>query len=152
MLLLRLGRWYALADLFRRSDVHTTSPTSTKAFVDLGVTNIITAWIEGEKQCMGFSGKPLLSDWWYWNHKISEHQSELKRVNDRNTSKHLRKLYRKRQRRFRHAISIIIHRFVKLCFEEGVSEIIVGDITHIRDNNNKGNKINSLIHLSLIHI
>ena len=27
-----------------------------------------------------------------------------------------------------------------------MSEIIVGDITHIRDNNNKGNKINSLIH------
>jgi len=138
------GRWYA------HQSVEVDQPRYTislrKAFVDLGVTNIITAWIEGEKQSMAFSGKPLLSDWWYWSRKISEHQSELKRVNDRNTSKRLRKLYRKRQRRFRHAINTIVHRFVKLCLEKNVSEIIVGDVTHIRDNNDKGNKINSLIH------
>ena len=147
------GRWYAYQSVKVDQPRHTTSSTSStssstkrKAFVDLGITNIITAWIEGEKQSVAFSGKPLLADWWYWNHKISEHQSELKRVNDRSTSKHLRKLYRKRQRRFRHAIDTIIYRFVKLCFESGVSEIIVGDITHIRDNNDKGNKINSLIH------
>jgi len=143
------GRWYAHQSVEVDQPRHTTSPTSLtsrKAFVDLGVANIITAWIEGEKQSVAFSGKPLLSDWWYWNHKISEHQSELKRVNDKSTSKHLRKLYRKRKRRFRHAINTIIYRFVKLCFEKGVSEIIVGDITHIRDNNDKGNKINSLIH------
>jgi len=139
------GRWYAhqsveVVDQPR----HTISPR--KAFVDLGVMNIITAWIEGEKLGIAFSGKSLLSDWWYLNHKISEHQSELKRINDRNTSKHLRKLYLKRQRRFRHAINTIIYRFVKLCFEKNVSEIIVGDITHIRDDNDKGNKINSIIH------
>ena len=138
------GRWYAHQSVEVDQPRHTTS--SRKAFVDLGVTNIITAWIEGEKQSVAFSGKPLLADWWYWNHEISEHQSELKRVNDRNTSKRLRKLYLKRQRRFKHTINTIVYRFVKLCFEEGVSEIIVGDITHIRDNNNKGNKINSLIH------
>ena len=138
------GRWYAHQSVEVDQPRHTTS--SRKAFVDLGVMNIITAWIEGEKQSVAFSGKPLLADWWYWNHEISEHQSELKRVNDRNTSKRLRKLYLKRQRRFKHTINTIVYRFVKLCFEEGVSEIIVGDITHIRDNNNKGNKINSLIH------
>ncbi len=138
------GRWYAHQSVEIDQPRHTISPR--KAFVDLGVMNIITAWIEGERQSIAFSGKPLLSDWWYWNHKISEHQSELKRVNDRNTSKHLRKLYRKRQRRFRHAINTIIHRFVKLCLEKNVSEIIVGDVSHIRDNNDKGNKINSLIH------
>jgi len=139
-----MGRWYAHQSVEVDQPRHTIS--LRKAFVDLGVMNIITAWIEGERQSIAFSGKSLLSDWWYWNHKISEHQSELKRVNDRNTSKHLRKLYRKRQRRFRHAIITIIHRFVKLCFERGVGEIIVGDIAHIRDNNSKGNKVNSLIH------
>ena len=140
------GRWYAYQSVEVDQPRHTSSPTSTKAFVDLGVTNIITAWIKGEKQCMGFSGKPLLSDWWYWNHKISEHQSELKRVNDRNTSKRLRKLYLKRQRRFRHAINTIVHRFIKLCLKKNVSEIIVGDVSHIRDDNDKGKKINAIIH------
>jgi len=140
------GRWYAHQSVEVDQPRHATSPSSRKAFVDLGVANIITAWIEGERQSIAFSGKPLLADWWYWNHKISEHQSELKRVNDRNTSKRLRKLYRKRKRRFRDAINTIVYRFVKLCFEKGVSEIIVGDVTHIRDNNDKGNKVNSLIH------
>jgi len=140
------GRWYAHQSVEVDQPRHTTSPTSRKVFVDLGVANIITAWIEGEKQSIAFSGKPLFADWWYWNHKISEHQSELKRVNDRNTSKRLRKLYRKRQRRFRHAINTIVHRFVKLCLKKNVSEIIVGDITHIRDDNDKGGKINAIIH------
>ena len=139
-----MGRWYAHQSVEVDQPRHTISPR--KAFVDLGVTNIITAWIEGEKQCVAFSGKPLLSDWWYWKRKISEHQSELKRVNGRNTSKRLRKLYRKRQRRFRHAINTIVYCFVRLCLEKGVSEIIVGDVTHIRDNNDKGNKINAIIH------
>jgi len=140
------GRWYAHQSVEVDQPRHTSSPTSTKAFVDLGVTNIITAWIEGERRCVAFSGKPLLSDWWYWSHKISEHQSELKRVNGRNTSKQLRKLYRRRQRRFRHAINTIVHRFIKLCLRKSVSEIIVGDVSHIRDNNDKGNKINTMIH------
>ena len=138
------GRWYAHQSVEADQPRHATS--LRKAFADLGVMNIITAWIEGERRSIAFSGKSLLSDWWYWNHKISEHQSELKRVNDRNTSKRLRKLYRKRQRRFRHAINTIVHRFVRLCLEKGVSEIIVGDVTHIRDNNDKGNKINAIIH------
>ena len=140
------GRWYAHQSVKVDQLRHTTSLTLRKAFVDLGVANIITAWIEEERQSIAFSGKPLLADWWYLNHKISEHQSELKRVNDRNASKRLRKLYRKRQRRFRDAINTIVYRFVKLCFEKGVSEIIVGDITHIRDDNSKGNKINAIIH------
>ena len=138
-------RWYAHQSVEVDQPGHTTS-SKRKAFVDLGVMNIITAWIEGERQCVAFSGRPLLSDWWYLNHKISEHQSELKRVNDRSTSKRLRKLYRKRLRRFRHIINTIIYRFINLCLKKNVSEIIVGDVTHIRDNNDKGNKINSLIH------
>ena len=140
------GRWYAHQSVEVDQPRHTTSLTLRKAFVDLGVANIITAWMEEERQSIAFSGKPLLSDWWYWNHKISEHQSELKRVNDRNTSKRLRKLYRKRQRRFRDAINTIVYRFVKICLKKNVSEIIVGDVAHIRDNNSKGNKINAIIH------
>ena len=41
---------------------------------------------------------------------------------------------------------MIVFRFVKLCYEKGVTEIIVGDVSHIRDNNDKGSKVNALIH------
>ncbi|MEX2706238.1 MAG: transposase [Candidatus Freyrarchaeum guaymaensis] len=62
----------------------------------------------------------------------------LKEVNGKHTSKRLRKLSRKRKRRFRHAVNTIVHRFVKDCYEKGVSEIVVGDLTNIRENNSKG--------------
>ncbi|MDF2956861.1 MAG: Transposase [Candidatus Alkanophagales archaeon MCA70_species_1] len=137
------GRWYALQSVEAEID---RVESAKRAYADLGVVNIITAWIEDERQCVAFSGKQLLSDWWYWTEKISEHQSELKRVNGRNTSKRLRKLYRRRQQRFRHAINTIVRRFVGLCCERGVGEIVVGDVSRIRENNDKGNKINAMIH------
>jgi len=40
----------------------------------------------------------------------------------------------------------MIYRFVKDCYEKGVSEISVGDLTHIRVDNDKGKKTNAMIH------
>jgi len=137
------GRWYA----YQSVEVNQPSTTfSKRAYVDLGVVNILTTWIEGEKQAIAFSGRQLLSDWWYWTGKIAKYQSKLKRVNNKHTSKRLRKLYNKRQHRFRHGINTIVHRFAKLCLYRGVGEVVVGDITNIRENNDKGHKINSMIH------
>ncbi|MDF2956356.1 MAG: Transposase [Candidatus Alkanophagales archaeon MCA70_species_2] len=137
------GRWYALQSV----EVSVNRAESAKrAYADLGVVNIITGWVEGERQCIAFSGKPLLADWWYWTKKISRCQSQLKRVNGRKTSERLRKLYRKRRRRLRHAVNTIIHHFVRLCFSKGVGEVVVGDVSHIRENNDKGNEINAMIH------
>ncbi|RLG38668.1 MAG: transposase [Candidatus Alkanophagales archaeon] len=115
-----------------------------KAYCDLGVRVPIMAEIDGE--VIGFRGNSLLADWWYWTEKIAEHQSMLKETNDKHTSKRLRKLYRKRKRRFRHAVNTIVSRFVELCYSKGVSEIVVGDLNGIRENNTKGKKANSMIH------
>ena len=139
------GRWYAYQSVEVDQPRRTTS-SEKRAFVDLGVINIITAWIEGERQPIAFSGKPLLADWWYWTKKIAHYQSIAMKVNKRYTTKRIRKYYRKRQLRFRHAINTIVHRFVKLCYEKGVTEIVVGDVSGIRENNNKNNKVNAMIH------
>jgi len=90
-------------------------------------------------------GKPLLADWWYWTRKIAHYQSIAKKVNGADTTKRIRRYYRKRQLRFRHAINTIIYRFVKLCYNKGVTEIVIGDIRNIRENNNKNSKINAMI-------
>jgi len=139
------GRWYA----YQSVEVNQPSATSLsgkKAFVDLGIINIITAWIEGEMQPIAFSGKPLLADWWYWSKKIAYYQSIAMKVNKRHTTKRIRKYYRKRKLRFRHAINTIVFRFVKLCYEKGVTEIFVGDVSGIRQNNDNGSKVNAMIH------
>ncbi|MDK2795577.1 MAG: putative transposase [Archaeoglobaceae archaeon] len=138
------GKWYAHESVEVNQQGHTIFPK--KAFVDLGVVNIITAWIEGERRAVAFSGKSLLSDWWYWTKKISEYQSIAMKVNGKKTTRRIRKLYRKRQLRFRHAINTIIHRFVELCYEKKVGEIIVGSVNGIRENNDNGRKINAMVH------
>ena len=68
-----MGRWYAYQWVELNQSRRTISPV--RAFVDLGVINIITAWIEGERQPIAFSGKTLLADWWYWTKKIFHYQS-----------------------------------------------------------------------------
>jgi len=139
------GRWYAYQSVEVDQPRCTISPEK-RSFVDLGVINIITAWIEGERQPIAFSGKHLLADWWYWTKKIAYYQSIAKKVNGVDTTKRIRKYYRKRQLRLRHAINTIVYRFVKICYEKGVSEIIVGDVRGIRQNNDKGSKTNAMIH------
>ena len=68
------------------------------------------------------------------------------KVNKRHTTKTIRKYYRKRQLRFRHAVNTIIYRSAKLCYEKGVTEIIVGDVEGIRQSNGKNAKANAMIH------
>ncbi len=130
-----------------------------KAYCDLGVRVLIMAEIDGK--VIGYSGNPLLADWWYCTKEIAKHQRRLKKVNNKHASRRLRKLYRKRKRRFRHSINTIVSRFVELCYAKGVSEIVVGDlngirknrsnrsnksIRNIRKNNSNCKKINSMIH------
>ena len=137
------GRWVCYMPVEVDQPLH--QPIGDKiAYIDLGVVNLLTYWIEGNKRAEIFSGRCILSDWWYWTGKIAQHQSELKKTG-KHTSKRLRRLYRKRKRRFRHVVNTIIARFVKECYESGVSVIIVGDVTHIRENGRKGRKVNAMI-------
>jgi putative transposase len=142
-------------DLDRRWRVFQTVETwssiqpkgSKTCHIDLGILNLATIWVEGWKQSIAFSGRGLLSDWWYWTKRIAEHQSQLKEVNDKHTSKRLRRLYRIRQRRFRHAVNAMVRTIVKDLYDLGVSRIVIGNLKHIRDSNEENShKINSMIH------
>jgi len=115
-------------------------------YIDLGVVNLATIWHEGMKQPMAFSGRALLVDWWYWTRKIAREQSRLARVNRARTSERLRKLYRIRQRRFRHAVNAMIKWIVEYAQQMGISKIVIGNLKGIRSNNHRNNKVNSMIH------
>jgi len=58
-----------------------------RAYIDLGVINILTTWIEGDERAAIYSGRPLLSDWWYWNKRIAECQTILRDTAKGYTSK-----------------------------------------------------------------
>jgi len=113
------------------------------AYVDLGVKCPIVVNIEGH--VWGYKANHMLADWWYWTHRIAETQGELAK-RDRKSSKKLRRLYRKRQVRFRDSVNKLIADCVKRCWEEGVSEIVCGDLKYIRSEAKFGRKSNAMIH------
>jgi len=132
------GGWYGRQSVtVNIRPKHTIPPR--RAFVDLGVIKIITAWIEDDVEPIAFSGRPLLADWYYWTNKISYYQSLAKKVNGKDTTKRIKKLYRKRKRRFRDRINKIVKKFIDICVSKNVSEIVCGDLRGIRDNCKKGN-------------
>jgi len=113
-------------------------------YIDLGVINLATVWFEGLKQPIAFSGRTVLSDWWYWTRKIAKEQSRLARINMAKTSRKLRKLYRIRQRRFRHVVNAMIKQIVEDAHQLGISKIVFGRLKGIRNNSQNG-KANAMI-------
>ncbi len=119
---------------------------SKTCYIDIGIINLFTIWLEGWRQPIAFSGRNLLADWWYWVDRIANCQSILETINGKKSSKHLSRLYRIRQRRFRQAINTMIRVMVRDLYDLGVSKIVIGDLTGIRDGNDKGKKSNAMIH------
>ena len=115
-------------------------------YIDLGVINLATVWFEGLKQPIAFSGRAILADWWYWTKKIAKEQRRLARVNKARTSRRLRRLFRIRKRRFRHAVNAMVKAIVDGAAQLNISKIILGDLRGIRENNHKNGKANSMIH------
>ena len=115
-----------------------------KAYVDLGVKVPIMAYTDEE--IFGYRANSMLSDWWYWTHKIAKHQSTLKQANNKSTSKRLKYYYRIRQRRFRDNVNKIVRGFVERCWSKGVLEIVCGDLRDIRNSANFSRRNNSIIH------
>jgi len=132
------GRWYGRQSITIIIQPRHTIPPR-RAFVDLGIINIIAAWIEDDIQPIAFSGRPLLADWYYWSNKISYYQSIAKKVNGKYATRRIKKLYRMRKRRFRDRINKIVRKFIDICVSKDVSEIVCGDLRGIRDKCGKEN-------------
>ncbi len=120
---------------------------SRTCYIDLGIINLATIWLEGWEKPIAYSGRNLLADWWHWNRRIADCQSRLETINSKKNSKQLSRFYRTRQQRFRQAINTMIRLMVRDLYELGVSKIVIGDLKHIRENNGENShKVNSMIH------
>jgi putative transposase len=126
-----------------RESLTNKSNKTKRLYIDLGVVNIATVWYEGLKQPVAFSGRRLLADWWYWSRRISEEQSRLAKINNANRSRRLSKLYRIRQRRFKHAINAMVKMIVDNAYHLGIREIVLGKLKGIRSNNNNNSNNNT---------
>jgi putative transposase len=120
--------------------------TLKRASIDLGICNLATCVVEGAEKAYVYSGRAVLSDWRYWTKRIASYESTLKKTNQRDSSNHLSRLYRTRKRRLDHAVKAMLRDLYDHLEAHGVTDLIVGDLTHIRDNVNHGKVGNQKLH------
>ena len=120
--------------------------TLKRASIDLGICNLATCVVEGGDRAYVYSGRAVLSDWRYWTKRIASCESTLKKTNGYNSSKRLSGLYQTRKRRLNHAVKAMLRDLYDRLEAHGVTDLIVGDLKHIRDNANHGKAGNQKLH------
>ena len=119
--------------------------------IDLGLHNLFTCY-DSEKEKTFIVGRNYLSLCRYYDKEIARVQSKWyrmqakKRVKHPKTSKHIQRLYQKKK----HAVKDYLHKMtrylVTYCKNEKISRVIIGDLRHIRENNDKGAVTNQKLH------
>lgn len=139
------GRWRVYQAVSNIQPSHKPKGSKT-CYIDLGVVNLITAYVDGMKQPIAYSGRSILNCWWYDTNRIAKYQSVLNKANGEKRSKRLSRMYLKRKRRFRHAVNAMIRGLMTQLYDTGVSTVNLGDLTGIRNDNNTTHRTNSMIH------
>ena len=142
------GKWYGHIPIRvkwpRKGEPHQS--TRVRASIDLGICNLATCVVEGGDRAYVYSGRAVLSDWRYWTKRIAAVESELKKTNQRDSSKQLSRLYRTRKRRLNHAVKAMLRDLFGCLETHEVTDLIVGNLKHIRDNANHGAIGNQKLH------
>ena len=137
-------RWYA------RQSVEVEPPhqplSDKRAYVDLGVLELLTVVVDGERQALAYSGRRALADWWYLSHRIDGLKSIAAKTNGKRNTKRIRALFRRRTLRFRQHVNTVVRRAIERLWRDGVSEIVVGNLKNIRTNVSGGRKSNAMVH------
>jgi len=119
--------------------------------VDLGINNLITCYASTGKSLI-ISGRQLLSINRYFDKKIGYYQSiayaqqSALGMKYPKRTKRIARLYDKRSRQVEHLLHTAAKKAVDFGVCEGVSKIIIGDITHIRDEKDMGRINNQKFH------
>jgi putative transposase len=119
---------------------------SKTCYIDLRVRNLATVWMPEWRQPVAYQSGRVLADWWYWTKRIARHQQRLAVVNGRKKSKQLARLYRIKKKRFRHAVATFARQLVRDLYRQGVSTIVIGELTGIRTNTTLGRQANTMVH------
>ena len=119
--------------------------------IDLGVNNLITCYISTGKSFI-ISGRQLLSMNRYYEKTIGHYRSiayadqSARGVKYPKESRRIKRLYEKRRKQTAHLLHTATKHVMDIAEQEKVSRIIIGDITHIRDNRDMGRKNNQKFH------
>ena len=103
--------------------------------IDLGMRNPIVSMDEQGNIDM-YKGGELLSDLHYWNKEKARVQAQVmgRTKGKKKSSKSLVKMSQHGARQVKHAIHSMTNRVVELCVQRNVKEVVVGDLTGIKKN------------------
>jgi len=135
-------KWYAHIPVEVDWQPPSRADAERKASLDLGICNLAALHTEGERPII-YSGRAVLSDWIYHTKRIAERQSRLPRR--KRTSKWIGTAFRRRQRRLRHAVNAMLRGIFEGLEAKGVGELLIGDLTGIRDNGDHGKSVNQKV-------
>ncbi|WP_049987362.1 IS200/IS605 family transposase [Halobellus rufus] len=121
-----------LAETFRAfqpvtvDDSRLDSPlASEEAALDVGANNLVACTVSTGSQLL-YEGRSLFEQFRETTERIAYYQSLLE--NQRESSKRIDRLYRKRTNRRDHAQDSLVRELVERLYDEGVSTLYVGDI------------------------
>lgn len=119
--------------------------------IDPGVNNLMTCYASTGKTLI-ISGRQLLSINRYFDKKIAYYQAITYAQqaacgnNYPKDTKRIRQLYTKRRKQVEHLLHTATKQVVDFAMQEGVCKIIMGDVSHIRDNKDMGVICNQKFH------
>ena len=121
--------------------------------VDLGVCNLATIYDNKGKSFI-ISGNTYQNTLYYYNKKIAHYQSILakaKNITDEKekcslTSKRLKRLQKKKNNKINYIIHASTRKIVDYCLKNEITSVVIGDITGIREDNDKGSLFNQKLH------
>jgi putative transposase len=137
------GKWYAHIPVEVQQRQPLNRLSQKRASLDLGICNLTTLYIEGEKPII-YSGRAVLSDWVYRTKKIATKQSKLPKR--KHISKQISIAFRRRQRRLRHAVNAMLRQIFELLESKDIGELVIGDLNGIRNGADHGNSGNQKLH------
>ena len=114
------------------------------AGIDIGIKKLFAIKLSnGEEKLIG--SKRHYKQWCYYTDLISEEQSRLALMG-RKSSKRLLKLYSIRSKYQNNLYNNLISCMYKFLIKNNVSMAFIGDVKGIRDNNDKGKRVNKMLH------
>ena len=121
--------------------------------IDLGICNLATIY-DNKGTTFIISGNTYQNTLYYYNKKIAYYQSKLAKDKNITSEKEISSLKSKRLKRLQtkknNKIGYIIHsstrKIVDYCLENGITNVVIGDIKGIREGNDKGSLFNQKLH------
>jgi putative transposase len=112
------------------------------AALDIGANNIVACTTSKGKQYL-YKGRKLFQKFHQTTRKIAQHQSKL--PENKNTSKKIKRLYKKRTRRRNHAQNTLARNLVEKLHKQGISTIYIGKLKGVLEKHWKP-KVNEKTH------